>query len=68
MPLENRECPPGLSIAQANWVTAKQSLSSDILLKRKVGLVQAEILYSVIPIITIKTLYVVYLMLQLVTR
>lgn len=51
--LQNRECPPGLSIAQANRVTSKQSLNSDMLLKRKVGWVHAENLYSEILIIII---------------
>ncbi|PRQ32931.1 putative proteasome component Ecm29 [Rosa chinensis] len=37
-PSSQRECPPGLSIAQANRVTARQSLNSDMLLTRKLGI------------------------------
>lgn len=33
-----RECPPGLSIAQTHRVTARQSLKSEILLTRKLGI------------------------------
>lgn len=33
-----RECPPGLSIAQTNRVTGKQPLKNDILLTRKLGI------------------------------
>lgn len=54
--LHNRECPPGLSIAQTNRVTGKQPLKNDILLTRKVNLVQVgsssvyNILYMFFPI------------------
>ncbi|CAN6695106.1 unnamed protein product [Malus baccata var. baccata] len=33
-----RECPPGLSVAQTNRVTGKQPLKNDILLTRKLGI------------------------------
>lgn len=35
---QSRECPPGLSIAQTHRVTGKQPLKSDILLTRKLGI------------------------------
>ncbi|BBH02426.1 ARM repeat superfamily protein [Prunus dulcis] len=35
---QSRECPPGLSIAQTHSVTGKQPLKSDILLTRKLGI------------------------------
>ncbi|XP_024030403.1 proteasome-associated protein ECM29 homolog [Morus notabilis] len=35
---QSRECPPGLSISQTNGVTGKQSLDRDVLLMRKLGI------------------------------